>query len=96
MNTTFRVVRPGADVLVTLQVFEEGPDIVCGLRRIEGRIDLRPKALRAAVREELTKIEAVCRSAGITEMRHAGDARAWALPDYEEFPALRNGRRKRL
>lgn len=93
---TFRVERPGASVAVTLQLFAEGEEIICGLRSMEGRIELRPKALRAAAIEELQKIEVLAKSAGCTEMRHSGDERAWCLADYEPMPELPHGRKKRL
>ena len=99
ITQAFRIVRPGADVTLTLQVYFEDGQYVCGLRFLEGRIDLGPKALRAAMTEELAKIENVLREAGITEIRHAGEDRAWFLPGYEPMPdkpQLRNGRRKRL
>jgi hypothetical protein len=93
---TFRVTRPGVDVLVTLQLCDDGDEIVCGLRWIEGQMTLGPKAMRAAITEELSKIEAIAREAGCTEMRHAGDDRGWCLPGYEPMPELPHGRRKRL
>lgn len=96
----FHVKRPGADVLVTLQIVIEGKGkrkrYILGLRSIQGKIKLGPKAMRAAIIEELTKIENVAREAGFHEMRHSGDDRAAFLPGYEPFPELPNGRRKRL
>src|SRR5690242_8497454 len=93
---TFPVKRPGVDVLVTLQfVFEDG-EWICGLRWLEGKIDLKPKAMRRAMLEELTTIERLCCEAGFKEMRHSGDDRAVFLPGYERMPELPNGRRKRL
>lgn len=92
----FRVRRPYADVLVTLQVFRENGVMVCGLRFIEGRIDLPPRAMRKAIIAELATIEKIAKDAGCTEMRHAGDDRAWCLPGYERMPEIKNGRRKRL
>jgi hypothetical protein len=93
---TFPVKRPGVNVLVTLQLCDDAGEMVCGLRWIEGRIDLGPKAMRAAITEELSKIEAIAREAGCTEMRHSGDDRGWCLPGYEPMPELPHGRRKRL
>lgn len=93
---TFRVTRPGVDVLVTLQLFEERGEMICGLRWVEGRFELGPKAMRAAITEELAKIEAIARDAGCAEMRHCGDDRGWCLPGYEPMPELPHGRRKRL
>ena len=94
----YRIERDGADVTLTLQVFAEGDDIVCGLRFLSGSLPKPTKALRHAVREELARIESLCRRSGVTEMRHAGEDRAGLLPGYEPMnhPELRNGRRKRL
>jgi hypothetical protein len=88
--------RPGADVVLWLQIVGDQGKIVCGLRWLEGEITLRPKALRAAILEELEKIEALAKNAGCQEMRHSGDDRGAFLPDYEKMPELPNGRRKRL
>jgi hypothetical protein len=98
MNCTFRIARPGeGDVAVTLEIFQdEDGSMICGLRQLEGRITLGPKAMRAAMLTELAKIEDIARQAGCTEMRHAGEDRAWCLPGYEPMDGLRNGRRKRL
>lgn len=96
MEVKFRIERPGADVVVTLQVYEENDELVCGLRWMEGTIDLKPKAMRAAMLAELATIEQIAKDAGCVEIRHAGDDRGVFLPGYKPFPALRNGRRKRL
>jgi hypothetical protein len=93
---TFRVRREGVDVMVTLQVVEDGGEMICGLRHIEGEIDLPPRAMMAAFSEELAKIERIARDAGCAEMRHSGDDRKWFLPGYEPMAELKNGRRKRL
>ncbi len=94
-----RIVRDGADVTLTLQVYQEDGEVVCGLRFLSGSMPKPTKALRRACKEELAKIEDVCRRAGVKEMRHAGEARDLVLPGYEPMtdkPELRNGRRKRL
>lgn len=95
----FRINNPSANVIVTLQVFEsEEGEMICGLRYIEGHIDLPPKAARAAIISELAVIEGIARDAGCVEIRHAGDDRGRLLPGYEPMndARLRNGRRKRL
>lgn len=92
----FVIERPYGRVTVVLEVFDDGPERVCGFRWIEGEIHLPPKKMIAVVREEIRKIENIARVAGCTEMRHAGDDRAAFFPDYEPFESLRNGRRKRL
>ncbi len=93
-----RIVREGVDVILTLQMFQEGGEQVCGLRFLSGQISLPPKAMRAVMAEELGKIEGVLKQSGVAEVRHAGDDRGWFLPGYEPMnhPELRNGRRKRL
>lgn len=96
MYVQFPVKRPGADVLVTLQIVFENGESILGLRFLEGKIELGPKAMRAAMIEELTKIEKLARDAGFHEIRHCGDDRAWCLPGYVEMPELPHGRKKRL
>jgi hypothetical protein len=83
-------------VTITFQTFEENGEMICGLRFMEGRINLPPRALRATLIQELKTIENIAREAGFAEIRHAGDDRGWLLTDYEKVPELRNGRRKRL
>lgn len=92
----FVIDRPYGRVTVTLEVFGDGDDMVCGFRRIEGKINLPPKQLLRVVREEIRKIEDIARNSGCREIRHAGDDRAVFFPDYERMPELPNGRRKRL
>lgn len=92
----FDIIRPEGRVKITLEVFEEGGETICGLRWMTGELRAGPKAVRRAIREELRKIERIAKASGVAEMRHAGDERAWFLCDYEPCPGLRNGRRKRL
>lgn len=94
---TFRIDRrPVADVMVTLEIYEENGERICGLRFLSGTIDLPPRAMQSMIIEEVRKIEDLAREAGCREIRHAGDDRAWFLPGYEPMPDLKNGRRKRL
>ncbi len=81
---------------VTLQIYGSGDHMVCGLYKLEGRIDLRPKAFIRTVRAELKKLEDIARWSGCTEMRLAGRDWSKILPDYEPLPQLRNGLRKAL
>ena len=92
----FEIVRPYGRVTVVLEVFGDGDNMVCGFRWVEGHIDLPPKQAFKVIREEILKLEDIARKSGVSEMRHAGDARAVFFPDYEPFEGLRNGRRKRL
>lgn len=92
----FVIRRPGAEVTMTLQVFEEDGRKVCGIYEARGWIALRPKAWVAAVQNEIMKLEDIARNAGCEEMRLSG--RDWSSVlkgiGYEAFPALRNGLRK--
>lgn len=97
-TVTFEINRLHVNVRVTLQVFESNGELICGLRSIDGKIGLPPKALRAAMIADLAVIEGIVRDAGCVEMRHAGDDRKWFLPGYGPMNdnRLRNGRSKRL
>lgn len=92
----FLIRRPGAEVMMILEVFEEEGRKVCGIVKVRGAINLKPKAWVAAVREEVTTIENIVRAEGCEEMRIAG--RDWSKPlaglGYEPFPAIPNGLRK--
>jgi len=94
----FHIVKSRYDVWLTLEVFSSDGLMVCGLRNLEGKINLPPKAMRAAMIEELAIIERTCKESGVSEMRHAGDDRGWCLPGYEPAPDLpmKHARRKRL
>lgn len=93
---TFPYVAPGIDVRVTLEVYEEDGSMVCGLRFMEGEINLPPSKLRKALTDGVKTIERIVKAAGCVEMRHAGACRKWFLPDYERMPILNHGMRKRL
>jgi hypothetical protein len=99
-HITFPIQRDGCEVMVTLQLLAEDGEMVCGLRFVQGEMPLPPKALRKAMLEELGRIEAIAKAAGVKEMRHAGlDARedlAVFLPGYEPMADRPNWRRKRL
>lgn len=92
----FVIERPYGRVSVVLQVYQEGDDRVCGLRKMEGHIDLPPKALRLAAKQEIATIEQIAKKAGCTEMRHVGPGWSRILDDYEPIPGVPNGLRKRL
>lgn len=95
-NIVFRIVRPGVDVQVTLQVFVEDGVTVLGLRHIDGKISLSRRERLAVFREELGKIERLAAASGVGEIRHTGGIMTHFFEGYEPFPALRNGVRKRL
>lgn len=92
----FPIRRPGMDLMMILEVFKEDGRNVCGIYKVRGTIDLPPKAYVRAVREEVTKIEALARDAGCEEMRIAGRDWSRLVTGYEPFPALENGLRKDL
>lgn len=79
-----------------LEVFEEEGRKVCGIRKVRGEINLKPKAFVAAVKHEVSVLEGIAKDAGCEEMRIAG--RDWSKPlagmGYEPFPAIENGLRK--
>lgn len=81
-----------------LEVYEEPTGLVCGIRRLKGRIDLPRREWLAAVREEIARIEGIAKRAGCAELRLGG--RDWSRPlkgmGYVPFPAIENGLRKRL
>lgn len=93
---TFPISRPGVEVSVTLEVYEENDEVICGLRWMQGEIKLGPKALRRAITEELENIESIARSAGCAEIRHAGDDWSRFMTEYSPMSGLRNGLFKRL
>jgi hypothetical protein len=92
----FFIKRPYGRVEVTLQVYEEGKDRVCGLRRMEGRIDLPPKALLAAAKQEIATLESIAKEAGCTLMRHVGPGWTHILDGYDPMPGVKHGLQKRL
>lgn len=95
-DITFAIHRPYGAVLVTLEIYDDDGLLVCGLRHLEGRIDLPLSQRRAAFRQDLKFIEDEARRAGAHEMRHAGPNYARLLADYEPLPGFPNGLRKRL
>lgn len=92
------IVREGVSVLITVEVFEEDGEKVCGIYQFTGRIKAAPKAWLRMVREELAKIERIAKRAGCAEIRLGG--RDWSRPlsgmGYLPFPDIENGLRKRL
>ena len=96
MDVPYPIKRPGVDVVLTLEVFEEDGEVICGLRWLEGMIVIGGKSLFRAFVEELAEIEKRAKAAGCREIRHSGDLRSRLFPDYQPKPGLRNGLYKRL
>lgn len=92
----FRIIRPGIRVLVQLEVYEEPEGLVCGIRKLKGRVALPPRQWLRAFREEIRVIERLAKSAGCIEMRLGGRRWARILTDYEPFDGVKNGLRKGL
>jgi hypothetical protein len=82
--------------LVTLEIYPEDGRLICGIHRIEGRLNERPKAWLRTMRGELRKIEDIARDAGCAEMRVAGRDWSRVLTDYEPMPGIENRLRKAL
>ena len=88
---------PGGTATVVFEVYQEGDELICGLRNLEGRFNLPPKAWLRTLRAEMTKLETIARDAGCAEMRLAGRDWSRVLPDYEPLPGGKPNRlRKRL
>lgn len=93
----FPITRDGVDLLMILEVFREDGRNVCGIWKIRGTVNLRPKAFIAAVKDEMTNIERIVKEAGCEEIRLRG--RRWSMMKmlgYEPFPEIENGQRKVL
>src|SRR4051812_45248182 len=95
ISEALRLETPDYSVSMTFEVFKDDAGrLCCGIYKLEGRIDLPPKAWLRAVRFEIARLEVVARSIGCTEMRIAGRDWSRILPDFEPFPAIKNGLRK--
>lgn len=95
--TAFAIDKPYGRVDVVLSVYKvDGVGLVCGLRRMEGKINLPPKALRAAAKQEIAIIEQIAKEAGCAEIRHIGPGWSRILDDYEPITGVPHGLRKRL
>lgn len=79
-----------------LRVYEEPTGLVCEISDLKGRIDLPRAQWLTAVREEVTKIEGIAKSAGCNEMRLGGRRWAHVLTDYEPLAGVTNGLRKAI
>ncbi len=83
---------------ITLEVYEEGGELVCAVYQLEGKIAAKPKAWLGIVRTELQTIEGVAREAGCKELRMAGRFKNSIFPDYQPYEPSSglDGLRKRL
>ena len=86
---------PGGTATVTLELYEENGELICGVLDLKGKFDRG--AFIASVRREMKTIENLARDAGCVEMRMAGRDWSRVLTDYEPLPGGEKNRlRKRL
>lgn len=82
------IIRAGVRVFIRLEAYEDDGAVVCLIHTLSGEVNLRPKAWLQAVRDEITKLERIARSAGCAEMRIEG--RDWSRVlrglNYEPWP----------
>jgi len=71
--------------VAVLEVFAEGNETVCGIRHLEGRLNLPPKQWLKVVRETLAEFEQRAKDAGCTEMRMSGRDWSRIAEGYEEM-----------
>lgn len=93
---TFEIDRPVGRVSITLEVFAEDDQCICGIFQLSGAVRLRPKAWLGAVRAEVARIEGIARAAGCSQIRIGGRDWSRVLPDYQPFAGIPNGLMKRL
>ena len=70
------IIRAGVRVFIQLEAYEDNGAVVCLIHTLSGKITLPPREWVRAVRDEITKLERIARSAGCAEMRIEG--RDWA------------------
>ena len=80
-----RITGDGYDVQTVFELFEEHGALICGLYKMEGHIDLPPKAWLSTVRAHVGQFEELARSAGCAELRIAGRDWSRVLPDYQSM-----------
>jgi hypothetical protein len=89
--------HPHGSGIVIFEVFNEGEATVCGIRHLEGHLNLPPKQWLKVFRSTLAEMEARAKAAGCTEMRMSGRDWSRILPDYEHIDGdAPNLLRKRL
>jgi hypothetical protein len=70
------IIRAGVRVFIQLEAYEDNGTVVCLIHTLSGKISLPPREWVRAVRDEITKLERIARSAGCAEMRIEG--RNWS------------------
>jgi hypothetical protein len=89
------LVFQGGTATLTLEIYEEGDELICGLLDLKGKFDRG--AFLTSVRREMKTIETLARDAGCVEMRLAGRDWSRVHTDYEPLPGDKPNRlRKRL
>lgn len=94
--TTYKRLLPDGGGLVTLEFYQEDKRKICGIFRIEGRLNQPPKQWLRTMRAELKTIEDEARKAGFAELRMAGRDWSRIVEGYEPLPGVPNGLRKVL
>jgi hypothetical protein len=92
----FKIELEHASATLQFQVFEADGHLCCGLYKLQGKINLPPRAWLRTVRREMARIEGIAREAGCKEMRVAGRDWSRILLDYRPFKGPENGLRKVL
>lgn len=92
-----RIADGDVDVSLVFEIEQEAGETICGVYRLDGWINLPPKAWLRRVRAEIDKLERLAKAAGCAEMRVAGRDWSRVLPQYERLPGGNaNLLRKRL
>lgn len=94
----FKIRRSYGCAVVELEVYGDGDFMFAGIRRLRGRINLRPMSRRwyAIIRGHIHRIERICKRSGCCELRVAGRKWSRVLTDYEPYAGVPNGLRKAL
>lgn len=92
----FKIRRPYGCAAVELEVYGDGDFMYAGIRRLKGRLDLKPKRWLRVVRAHVKRLEGIVRDSGCRELRVAGRNWSRVLPDYEPYEGVPNGLRKVL
>lgn len=82
--------------LLTIEVYEEDGQLICGIRNVLGFLDEPPKKWLRTIRQAFRVVCDKARDAGCVEIRLCGRDWSSVLPELEPFEGLPNGLRKRL